>query len=191
MSTGRGGGFFRVRTGMRAGVYRCSVADRTRGRPSLYSRGDQGGNVPSVTIHDFRVTDAVLAQTDPDAGDVVYLGPAGNALREQVRKWLGQSWSGTRKAEFERYFTLAPREKAEYLDRAIDRSEQMRKEREQKVRAPNPPIDYNGDNDQQDEEDDDDEGADGQVPSAATISRHGSAATRIMPSQPSSTFDLL
>lgn len=32
-----------------------------------------------VTIHDFRVTDAVLAQTDPDAGDVVYLGPAGNA----------------------------------------------------------------------------------------------------------------
>jgi hypothetical protein len=33
----------------------------------------------SVTIHDFRVTDAVLAQTDPDAGDVVYLGPAGNA----------------------------------------------------------------------------------------------------------------
>jgi hypothetical protein len=35
--------------------------------------------VPSVTIHDFRVTDAVLAQTDPDAGDVVYLGPAGGA----------------------------------------------------------------------------------------------------------------
>jgi len=32
-----------------------------------------------VTIHDFRVTDAVLAVTDPDAGDVVYLGPAGNA----------------------------------------------------------------------------------------------------------------
>lgn len=32
-----------------------------------------------VTIHDFRVTDMVLAQTDPDAGDVVYLGPAGNA----------------------------------------------------------------------------------------------------------------
>lgn len=33
----------------------------------------------AVTIHDFRVTDAVLAQTDADAGDVVYLGPAGNA----------------------------------------------------------------------------------------------------------------
>jgi hypothetical protein len=32
-----------------------------------------------VTIHDFRVTDAVLAQTDPDAGDVVYLGPSGGA----------------------------------------------------------------------------------------------------------------
>jgi hypothetical protein len=35
--------------------------------------------VPAVTIHDFRVTDAILAQTDPDAGDVVYLGPSGNA----------------------------------------------------------------------------------------------------------------
>ena len=33
----------------------------------------------AVTIHDFRVTDSVLAKTDPDAGDVVYLGPAGNA----------------------------------------------------------------------------------------------------------------
>ena len=33
----------------------------------------------AVTIHDFRVTDAVLAVTDPDAGDVVYLGPAGKA----------------------------------------------------------------------------------------------------------------
>ena len=32
-----------------------------------------------VTIHDFRVTEAVLAVTDADAGDVVYLGPAGNA----------------------------------------------------------------------------------------------------------------
>jgi hypothetical protein len=35
--------------------------------------------VPAVTIHDFRVTDAILAQTDPDAGDVVFLGPSGNA----------------------------------------------------------------------------------------------------------------
>jgi hypothetical protein len=35
--------------------------------------------VPAVTIHDFRVTDAIFAQTEPDAGDVVYLGPAGNA----------------------------------------------------------------------------------------------------------------
>ena len=32
-----------------------------------------------AAIHDFRVTDAILAQTDPDAGDVVFLGPAGNA----------------------------------------------------------------------------------------------------------------
>jgi hypothetical protein len=35
--------------------------------------------VPYPRIHDFRVTDAVLARTDPDAGDVVFLGPAGNA----------------------------------------------------------------------------------------------------------------
>src|SRR5438067_859196 len=33
------------------------------------------------------------------------------------------------KADFDRYFTLGPREKVEYLDRAIDRSEKMRKER--------------------------------------------------------------
>lgn len=32
-----------------------------------------------AAIHDFRVTDGILAQTDPDAGDVVFLGPAGNA----------------------------------------------------------------------------------------------------------------
>jgi alkylation response protein AidB-like acyl-CoA dehydrogenase len=30
------------------------------------------------------------------------LGAAGNALREQVRGWLGQHWSGDRKAEFDR-----------------------------------------------------------------------------------------
>ena len=35
--------------------------------------------MPTVAIHDFRVTDSILAQTDPDAGDVVYLGPTGNA----------------------------------------------------------------------------------------------------------------
>ncbi|QOZ25044.1 acyl-CoA dehydrogenase [Bradyrhizobium sp. CCBAU 51753] len=29
------------------------------------------------------------------------LGPAGNALREQVRRWLDQNWSGERKAEFD------------------------------------------------------------------------------------------
>jgi len=32
----------------------------------------------SVTIHDFRVTDRVLAETEPDAGDVVYLGLVGS-----------------------------------------------------------------------------------------------------------------
>ena len=35
--------------------------------------------MPTVTIHDFRVTDAVLARTDADAGDIVYLGPSGGA----------------------------------------------------------------------------------------------------------------
>ncbi len=30
------------------------------------------------------------------------LGPAGNALREQVRGWLEKNWSGDRKAEFDR-----------------------------------------------------------------------------------------
>ncbi|MGH2831075.1 MAG: hypothetical protein ACRDJM_11385 [Actinomycetota bacterium] len=33
--------------------------------------------MPRLKIHDFRVTDSVLAQTDPNAGDVVYLGPHG------------------------------------------------------------------------------------------------------------------
>jgi hypothetical protein len=34
--------------------------------------------VPDVKILDFRVTDRVLAETDPDAADVVYLGPGGS-----------------------------------------------------------------------------------------------------------------
>lgn len=33
--------------------------------------------MPRLTIHDFRVTDRVLAETDPDAGDIVYLGAHG------------------------------------------------------------------------------------------------------------------
>lgn len=33
--------------------------------------------MPRLTIHDFRVTDSILAQTDRDAGDVVFLGPNG------------------------------------------------------------------------------------------------------------------
>lgn len=37
------------------------------------------------------------------------LGPAGNALREQVKDWLEQHWSGDRKAEFDRK-PLAKRE---------------------------------------------------------------------------------
>lgn len=35
--------------------------------------------MPRLTIHDFRVTDSILAQTDPGAGDVVFLGPNGTA----------------------------------------------------------------------------------------------------------------
>lgn len=35
--------------------------------------------MPRLTIHDFRVTDSILAQTDRDAGDVVFLGPNGTA----------------------------------------------------------------------------------------------------------------
>jgi hypothetical protein len=34
--------------------------------------------VPTVTVHDFRVLDRVLAESDPDAADIVYLGPRGN-----------------------------------------------------------------------------------------------------------------
>lgn len=32
---------------------------------------------PKLMIHDFRVTDSVLAQTDPNAGDIVFLGAGG------------------------------------------------------------------------------------------------------------------
>ena len=34
--------------------------------------------MPDVTVHDFRITDRVLADTEPDAADVVYLGAIGN-----------------------------------------------------------------------------------------------------------------
>lgn len=33
--------------------------------------------MPRAVIHDFRVTDRVLAETDPEAGDVVFAGPRG------------------------------------------------------------------------------------------------------------------
>jgi hypothetical protein len=39
------------------------------------------------------------------------------------------------KAQMDRYFAMAPREKTKYLDDLIDRSEKMRKEREQKAKA--------------------------------------------------------
>ena len=34
--------------------------------------------MPSVKIHDFRIVDRVLAETEPDAPDIVYLGAGGN-----------------------------------------------------------------------------------------------------------------
>jgi hypothetical protein len=34
---------------------------------------------PKLKIHDFRVTDSVLAQTDPNAGDIVFLGTGAGA----------------------------------------------------------------------------------------------------------------
>ncbi|HEX9695415.1 MAG TPA: hypothetical protein VGB64_03775 [Actinomycetota bacterium] len=33
--------------------------------------------MPRLKIHDFRITDSILAQTDRDAGDIVFLGPSG------------------------------------------------------------------------------------------------------------------
>lgn len=49
--------------------------------------------MPRLTIHDFRVTDSVLAQSDPNAGDVVYLGPHGTGAFPfvVVRKVAGPS----------------------------------------------------------------------------------------------------
>jgi hypothetical protein len=37
--------------------------------------------------------------------------------------------------DFDRYFTLGPQEKAAYMDRLIDRSEKMRKDRDQRAKA--------------------------------------------------------
>src|SRR5438093_13308983 len=48
------------------------------GRRSNASREDQGAAVPNVTVHDFRILDRVLAETDPNAGDVVFLGARGD-----------------------------------------------------------------------------------------------------------------
>lgn len=39
---------------------------------------ERAARVPRLKIHDFRITDSILAQTDPNAGDVVYLGPNGS-----------------------------------------------------------------------------------------------------------------
>ena len=35
--------------------------------------------MPNVTVHDFRVLDRVLAETEPDAGDVVFLSTSGGS----------------------------------------------------------------------------------------------------------------
>lgn len=62
--------------------------------------------------------------------------------REQVKhlsddqKWaLSAPMREKQKAERDRYFAMAPKEKTKYLDEQIDRSEKMRKEREQKQKA--------------------------------------------------------
>ncbi len=61
-------------------------------------------------------------------------------FREQVKhlnddqKWeLSAPMRGKQKAEMDRYFAMSPKEKTKYLDEKIDRSEKMRKEREQKA----------------------------------------------------------
>jgi hypothetical protein len=41
-------------------------------------RSDEGASVPNVTVHDFRILDRVLAETDPDASDVVFVGARGD-----------------------------------------------------------------------------------------------------------------
>jgi hypothetical protein len=60
--------------------------------------------------------------------------------REQVKhlnadqKWeLSAPMREKQKAEIDRYFAMSPKEKTKYLDERIDRSEKMRKEREQKA----------------------------------------------------------
>src|SRR5439155_9860836 len=61
----------------------CTTSLLVRGRSGRIAPGynpagcrspDQGVAVPNVTVHDFRVLDRVLAETDPNAGDVVFLG---------------------------------------------------------------------------------------------------------------------
>ncbi len=50
------------------------------------------------------------------------------------QKWeLSAPMREKQKAEMDRYFAMSPKEKQKYLDERIDRSEKMRKEREQKA----------------------------------------------------------
>jgi len=47
----------------------------------------------SLTVHDFRITDRVLAESDPDAGDVVFIGTSGTTAAPFVclRRLAGPS----------------------------------------------------------------------------------------------------
>ena len=54
------------------------------------------------------------------------------------QKWeLAAPMREKQKAEMERYFAMSPKERTKYLDERIDRSEKMRKEREQKAASGN------------------------------------------------------
>jgi hypothetical protein len=68
---------------MSSGAAASSVIARGvyRGRAPVYSRASEPKErtLPKVTIHDFRITDRVLAESDPDAGDVVFIGDTGTA----------------------------------------------------------------------------------------------------------------
>jgi len=54
-------------------------------------------------------------------------------LTDDQKRELFAPMREKRKAEMNRYFAMSPREKTTYLDQMIDRSEKMRKEREQKA----------------------------------------------------------
>ena len=54
-------------------------------------------------------------------------------LTPDQKRELSAPMREKQKAEMDRYFAMSPKEKTKYLDERIDRSEKMRKEREQKA----------------------------------------------------------